>query len=149
MWKVDFTISYSTQKLLSKLPKIIDDYMRRYAASAEKGSKEAIDKGILINSIDPKTGGGKLKGLADTTIRMRKEAGITGTKPLYETGTFENAMVASEVPPMKWPFVKSKDALVLSDSSFGYQMKNALTSHSSSLLIIPVQIGRPILHRRT
>ena len=88
MWKVDFTISYSTQKLLSKLPKIIDNYMRRYAASAEKGSKEAIDKGILINSIAPKTGGGKLKGLEPTTIRMRKEAGITGTKPLYETGTF-------------------------------------------------------------
>ena len=73
--KVKTTISYNAAKLASELPKIIEKYMQRYARSAERGSKENIDKGLK-----PK--------LQDTTIIMREEAGITGTKPLYETGNF-------------------------------------------------------------
>ena len=85
--KVKTTISYYAAKLASELPKIIEKYMQRYARSAEKGSKEAIDKGILIKPLNPATGKkGKLQGLTDTTIALRRARGIGGTKPLFATG---------------------------------------------------------------
>ena len=73
--KVKTTISYNAAKLASELPKIIEKYMQRYARSAEKGSKENIDKGLK-------------PPLTDTTIALRRARGQGGTKPLFATGNF-------------------------------------------------------------
>ena len=71
--KVKVSVSYNAGKLASQMPKIVEKYMQRYAKSAEKGSKEAIDKGLSPY-------------LKDSTLKIRKNRKITETKPLYETG---------------------------------------------------------------
>ena len=55
------------------MPKIVEKYMQRYGRSAEKGSKEAIDKGLK-------------PPLEQCTIEHRKNKGQGGSKPLFATG---------------------------------------------------------------
>ena len=71
--KIKFKISYDAGELASEMPKIIEKYMQRYARGAEKGSKEAIDKGL-----EPP--------LSEFTIEHRKNKGQGGSKPLFATG---------------------------------------------------------------
>lgn len=71
--KAKVKITYNAGKLASQLPKIIEKYMQRYARSAEKGSKEAIDKGLK-------------PPLSEFTIEHRKNKGQGGSKPLFATG---------------------------------------------------------------
>ena len=71
--KVKISVSYNAGKLASQMPKIVEKYMQRYARSAEKGSKEAIDKGLK-------------PPLAQFTIEHRKNKGQGGSKPLFATG---------------------------------------------------------------
>ena len=86
--QVKTRVTYNAAKLASNLPRIIEKHMRRYARSAEKGSKEAIDKGVLIEPVDEQgfKMGGKIKGIKNITRIVRHNRGITGTKPLFETG---------------------------------------------------------------
>ena len=72
-------ITYNAGKLARQMPKIIQKHMGRYARSSEKGAKEKIDSG-------------KLRPLKDITIKKRKAKGITGTKPLYETGALHRSI---------------------------------------------------------
>ena len=71
--KVKVSVSYNAAKLASQMPKIVEKYMQRYGRSAEKGSKEAIDKGLK-------------PPLAQFTIEHRKNKGQGGSKPLFATG---------------------------------------------------------------
>jgi phage gpG-like protein len=71
--KVKVSVSYNAGKLASQMPKIVEKYMQRYGRSAEKGSKEAIDKGLK-------------PPLAQFTIEHRKNKGQGGSKPLFATG---------------------------------------------------------------
>tara|TARA_Y100001938_G_scaffold41092_1_gene56753 strand:+ start:95 stop:511 length:417 start_codon:yes stop_codon:yes gene_type:complete len=71
--KVKISVSYNAGKLASQMPKIVEKYMQRYGRSAEKGSKEAIDKGLK-------------PPLAQFTIEHRKNKGQGGSKPLFATG---------------------------------------------------------------
>ena len=73
--EVKTTITYNAGKLASQLPKIIEKYMQRYARSAEKGSKEAIDKGLK-------------PPLNEFTIEHRRNKGQGGSKPLERKNTF-------------------------------------------------------------
>lgn len=77
--KVDFSFS----KLASALPKIIEKTMSRYARSSAKGAKKNIDKGVK-------------PPLATSTINIRQKRGITGTKPLFETGNLYRSIKAKE-----------------------------------------------------
>ena len=76
---VKIKITYNAGRLASEMPKIIQKHMGRYARSSEKGAKEKIDSG-------------KLRPLKDFTIRSRKSRGITGTKPLFETGNLHRSI---------------------------------------------------------
>jgi hypothetical protein len=60
-------------KLSKKFPKIMSDGGRRITRSAAKGAKEKIDKGLTPS-------------LKKSTIQLRKDRGLGGTKPLYATG---------------------------------------------------------------
>jgi hypothetical protein len=71
--KAKISVSYNAGKLASQMPKIVEKYMQRYGRSAEKGSKEAIDKGLK-------------PPLAQFTIEHRKNKGQGGSKPLFATG---------------------------------------------------------------
>ena len=71
--KVKVSVSYNAGKLASQMPKIVEKYMQRYGRRAEKGSKEAIDKGLK-------------PPLAQFTIEHRKNKGQGGSKPLFATG---------------------------------------------------------------
>ena len=71
--KVKISVSYNAGKLASQMPKIVEKYMQRYGRSAEKGSKEAIDKGLK-------------PPLEQFTIEHRKNKGQGGSKPLFATG---------------------------------------------------------------
>ena len=77
--KVDFSFS----KLASALPKIIEKTMSRYARSSANGAKKNIDKGVK-------------PPLATSTINIRQKRGITGTKPLFETGNLYRSIKAKE-----------------------------------------------------
>tara|TARA_Y100001963_G_C6522006_1_gene327047 strand:- start:29 stop:454 length:426 start_codon:yes stop_codon:yes gene_type:complete len=76
-------ITYNAAKLASNFPRIIEKHMQRYARSAEKGSKEAIDKGLT-------------PPLKKITTIIRHNKGITGTKPLYETGNLYRSIKAND-----------------------------------------------------
>jgi len=71
--QVKVKINFSFAKLSSAMPRIIEKTMSRYARSSAKGAKKNIDKGVK-----PK--------LAISTLNIRQKRGITGTKPLFETG---------------------------------------------------------------
>ena len=73
------TVTYDAGKLGSKMPEIVRKHMGRYARSSATGAKEIIDSG-------------KLRKLEDVTIETRKRKNITGTKPLYETGTLHRSI---------------------------------------------------------
>ena len=77
--KVKISVSYNAGKLASQMPKIVEKYMQRYGRSAEKGSKEAIDKGLK-------------PPLAQFTIEHRKNKGQGGSKPLFATGNLYNSI---------------------------------------------------------
>jgi len=96
--QVKTKITYNAAKLASNFPRIIEKHMRRYARSAEKGSKEAIDKGVLIEPLDEQgfKMGGKIKGIRNITRIVRHNKGITGTKPLYETGNLYRSIKAKD-----------------------------------------------------
>ena len=83
--KVDFSFS----KLASALPKIIEKTMSRYARSSAKGAKKNIDRGV--KTIIPHNEG---SGLRTSTLNIRQKKGITGTKPLFETGNLYRSIKA-------------------------------------------------------
>ena len=72
-------INFSFAKLASALPKILDKTLSRYARSSAKGAKANIDKGVR-------------PPLKQSTIDIRKGKGITGTKPLFETGNLHRSI---------------------------------------------------------
>ena len=65
------------------MPKIIDKYLRTAIKSSVRGAKERIDKGVMTEDG---------KGLAESTINIRKRRGRSGTTPLYETGDLHRSI---------------------------------------------------------
>tara|TARA_R100000654_G_scaffold35468_2_gene60920 strand:- start:1293 stop:1718 length:426 start_codon:yes stop_codon:yes gene_type:complete len=72
--KLKISVAVDFNKLANEMPKIIEKTTQRYARSAERGSKEAINKGVK-----PK--------LKESTIARRKRKKTGGSKPLFETGS--------------------------------------------------------------
>ena len=71
--KLKILVGVDFGKLANEMPKIIEKTTQRYARSAEKGSKEAIDRGVTPE-------------LEESTISRRKRNKTGGSKPLFETG---------------------------------------------------------------
>ena len=74
-------ITYNAAKLASHLPKIISKTASRYARLSVKGAKKNIDRGVK-------------PPLKQSTLNIRHNRGITGTKPLYETGNLYRSIQA-------------------------------------------------------
>lgn len=72
--KLNVSVNFNFGSLGTRMPRIVEKTMQRYARSAEKGSKEQIDKGV-----SPK--------LSKKTLERRKRKGTGGSKPLFETGS--------------------------------------------------------------
>lgn len=81
--KLEVKVNFDFGKLEREMPKIIHNYLDRKIRSAERGSKENIDKGVKPE-------------LKKETIDRRKRRGITGTKPLYETGELYRSIHSTE-----------------------------------------------------
>ena len=71
--KLETKVNFDFNKLANQMPKIIDRLIENYAISAEKGSKENIDKGVT-------------PPLEQSTIDRRRRRNTGGSKPLFETG---------------------------------------------------------------
>tara|TARA_B100002019_G_C20748625_1_gene347431 strand:- start:23 stop:424 length:402 start_codon:yes stop_codon:yes gene_type:complete len=79
---IKVSVNFDFGKLEKEMPKIIEKTTQRYARSAEKGSKESIDKGVT-----PK--------LSPKTIERRKRRKTGGSKPLFETGALYRSIKGS------------------------------------------------------
>ena len=82
-------ITFSFSKLASNLPRILEKTASRYARSSVKGARKNIDKGVM--TAVPHSEG---SGLRKSTLNIRHNRGITGTKPLYETGSLYRSIKA-------------------------------------------------------
>ena len=74
-------VSFSFANLASNLPRILEKTASRYARSSVKGARKNIDKGVM-------------PPLKKSTLNIRHNRGITGTKPLYETGNLYRSIKA-------------------------------------------------------
>ena len=74
-------VTFSFAKLASNLPRILEKTASRYARSSVKGARKNIDKGVM-------------PPLKKSTLNIRHNRGITGTKPLYETGNLYRSIKA-------------------------------------------------------
>jgi len=81
--EVKLKIDYNSGKLAYNWSKIVKKTISRYARSSAKGAKKNIDKGLK-------------PALKKSTINIRKNRGITGTKPLYETGNLYKSITAEK-----------------------------------------------------
>jgi len=99
-------INFSFAKLASALPKILDKTLSRYARSSAKGAKANIDKGVS-------------PPLKQSTIDIRKSKGITGTKPLFETGNLHRS-------------IKAKDKAILM-ADYGFKHHKGFITGSSAV----------------
>ena len=82
-------VTFSFAKLASNLPRILEKTASRYARSSVKGARKNIDKGVM--TAVPHSEG---SGLRKSTLNIRHNRGITGTKPLYETGSLYRSIKA-------------------------------------------------------
>jgi len=107
MIKTKITSNISFDKLLNKLPSILDVYLNKIAQDSADLSKSNIDKGIDFKKQ-------KLKPLAEASINTRKRGGLVGTnipankrkssglnniggkKPLKYTGKLYNSIKAKK-----------------------------------------------------
>ena len=94
IWKkvnmeVKTKITYNAAKLVNALPGIIKKTASRYARLSAKGARKNIDKGVM--TAVPHSEG---SGLRKSTLNIRHNRGITGTKPLYETGSLYRSIKA-------------------------------------------------------
>ena len=104
---VKIKVKYDAGKLYRNLDKIIKKTMSRYARSSVKGAKKNIDKGVK-------------PPLAISTINIRQKKGITGTKPLYETGNLYRSIEAK------------KDTLTMLE--YGKLHHNGFTTRANSMI---------------
>ena len=79
--EVKTKITFSFAKLARNLPRILEKTASRYARSSAKGARKNIDKGVV-------------PPLKQSTLNIRHNRGITGTKPLYETGNLYRSIKA-------------------------------------------------------
>ena len=80
---IRFRTTYDFAKLHNKMREIIEKHLNRHALSTADGAKANIDKGVKPS-------------LAQSTIKTRKAKGITGTKPLYETGNLHGSIMSTK-----------------------------------------------------
>ena len=104
---VKIKVKYDATKLHRNLDKIIKKTMSRYARSSAKGAKKNIDKGVK-------------PPLAMSTLNIRQKRGITGTKPLFETGNLHRSIKAK------------KDTLTMLD--YGMEHQKGFTTKASSMI---------------
>tara|TARA_R100001594_G_scaffold10496_1_gene24612 strand:- start:966 stop:1391 length:426 start_codon:yes stop_codon:yes gene_type:complete len=116
--EVKIRITYNAAKLASALPKIISKTASRYARLSAKGAKKNIDKGVS-------------PALKASTISIRKNRGITGTKPLYETGNLHRSIKA--------------DKGSLRMKSYGFQHHKGFTTRASSMIPKKKVPARPFI----
>jgi len=72
--KLNILVNFDFGTLGREMPRVIEKTMQRYARSAKRGSKEAIDRGVSPS-------------LSKKTLERRKRKGTGGSKPLFETGS--------------------------------------------------------------
>ena len=70
-------------KLEKKLPKIFSDGGRRVTRSAARGARERIENGLT-------------PPLKKSTLELRKERGLGGSKPLYATGELHRSIKSTK-----------------------------------------------------
>lgn len=116
--QVKVKINFSFAKLSSALPRIIEKTMSRYARSSAKGAKKNIDKGVK-------------PPLAMSTLNIRQKRGITGTKPLFETGNLYRSIKAK------------KDTLTMLD--YGMEHQKGFTTKASSMIPKKKVLPRPFI----
>ena len=87
--EVKTKVTFSFAKLVRNLPRILEKTASRYARSSAKGARKNIDKGVMTAT--PHSEG---SGLRQSTLNIRHNRGITGTKPLYETGNLYRSIKA-------------------------------------------------------
>ena len=90
---IRFRTTYDFAKLHNKMREIIGKHLNRHALSTADGAKANIDKGVKPS-------------LAQSTIKTRKAKGITGTKPLYETGNLHGSIMSTKKGKPKLKMLK-------------------------------------------
>lgn len=70
-------------KLHKKFAQVMSDGGRRITRSAAKGARERIEKGLS-------------PALKKSTLQLRKDRGLGGTKPLYATGELHRSIKSTE-----------------------------------------------------
>tara|TARA_R100001594_G_scaffold22917_3_gene44545 strand:- start:954 stop:1379 length:426 start_codon:yes stop_codon:yes gene_type:complete len=116
--KVTTKITYNAAKLASALPRIISKTTSRYARLSAKGAKKNIDRGVK-------------PPLKQSTLNIRHNKGITGTKPLYETGNLHRSIKAKG------------DTLTMND--YGFQHQHGFTTGASSAVPKKKVPARPFI----
>ena len=111
-------VTYSATKLTRALPKIISKTVSRYARLSANGAKKNIDKGVV-------------PFLKESTLSIRKNRGITGTKPLFETGNLHRSIKAKG------------DTLTM--NSYGLQHHKGFTTRASSMIPKKKVPARPFI----
>ena len=123
---VKIKVKYDATKLHRNLDKIIKKTMSRYARSSAKGAKKNIDKGV--KTITPHSEG---SGLRTSTLNIRQKRGITGTKPLFETGNLYRSIKAK------------KDTLTMLD--YGMEHQEGFTTKANSMIPKKKVLPRPFI----
>ena len=111
-------ITYNAAKLASQLPKIISKTASRYARLSVKGAKKNIDRGVK-------------PPLKQSTLNIRHNRGITGTKPLYETGNLYRSIQAK--------------GDTLSMNSYGFKHHKGFTTGAKSMIPNKKVFARPFI----
>ena len=70
-------------KLLKEFPKVMSDGGRRITRSAAKGARQRIESGLAPT-------------LKNSTLDLRKERGIGGSKPLFATGELHRSIKSTK-----------------------------------------------------
>ena len=76
-------ITYDAGKLAKMMPKMLKGVMKRYAIKTSDDMK-----GNINSTLSPP--------LSEITLKIRKQRGISGTKPLYATGKLYNSIKLKE-----------------------------------------------------
>ena len=81
--KISIKTNFSFAKLANKIPDIISSITSNAAKSSAKESRKAIKSGLS-------------PPLEESTMNVRKSRGISGSTPLFATGTLYNSITSSK-----------------------------------------------------
>ena len=81
--KISIKTNFSFAKLANKIPDIISSITSNAAKSSAKESRKAIKSGLA-------------PPLEESTMNVRKSRGISGSTPLFATGTLYNSITSSK-----------------------------------------------------